>query len=116
MSRIAKLIALFLLMLTPLLGSGCVSAELAKAMGATLEKATGVVAELEAQGVDYRVEAFLPTDVLVSWTPFAVELRLPNGHLKVLVSRGRGLGNRPVDFPPTPYEPPRPPAIQESPG
>lgn len=94
-------IGFIVFVLLPLFGltlPGCnLSQESAVAAQAWGQAATQTVSELEEQGVDYRAELYGPMGVRMSWTPFGFVIENPGGYLKILIARGRGLGERPPD-------------------
>jgi len=76
--------------------SGCASQEMANALRGMGQAVADTTERLEAQGIDYRVEAQFPTELACNWTPFGFKCEVQQGFIHVMIQRGRGLGPRPI--------------------
>jgi hypothetical protein len=74
--------------------AGCTGKMLSVEFADTIQQ---TVVALEQEGVDYRLEGYLPTRAFALWSPFHFGMEAPGGYVKAFVSRGRGLGERAPD-------------------
>ncbi len=76
------------------MNTGCTGKMISSEFAGTIQQ---TVVALEREGVDYRLEGYLPTRTFALWSPFHFGMEAPGGYVKAFVSRGRGLGTRAPD-------------------